>query len=97
MTIYLDMMNAAIGREKEMIGGAAITIAKRVKELEVNNDGAVIGCKVPNEDEVFCRLINEYERITGDVALTIFSKAIEPLITPKLKPPYKIEVRIRKT
>lgn len=90
------MMDAAIRKEIEMIGGAAITIARRVKDLEIGNDGAVVNCKVPEEDEVFCKLINEYERITGDVALTIFSKAIEPLIAPKLKPPYKIEVRIRK-
>ncbi len=89
------MMNAAIGKEKEMIGGAAITIARRVKDLDIDNNGIVVGCKVDG-DEAFCRLLIEYEKITGDVALTIFSKAIEPMIAPKLKPPYRIEVRIRK-
>lgn len=94
----MEMMDAVIKKEKEIIGKAAITIARRVEGLSVDDSGKIIDCTMP-EDDAFSRLVDEYVKMMGDVTFTIVSMAIAPIIAPhcpKLKPPYRIDVRITK-
>lgn len=85
-------MTSIIRMQSRIIGhGIAIRLALGVKGLNISYDGTVISY-IGNPIELIEKLIERYERIEKNVAITLAKKAIEPIIkeNPELKVPDKL-------
>lgn len=75
---YKNYLNSIIQIEKKLIGELAITLAKKVRVLDMDADGNVIDYRGSGE-KVLSDLINQYKRMIGEVAPMIIGKNLRLL------------------
>lgn len=76
---YVAVIQAAVDREKEVVGPVeAVERARDVEGLSLDDDGAVLGLERDGK-AVLGDLVDVYVRATGDVAAFIIARRIENL------------------
>ncbi len=74
MTTYTDAIEAAISREKEILGAdAAVQAAQDTEGLSVDEDGRVTAIEEEGK-AVLGRLVEEYKEEGGSLAVTLIAR-----------------------
>lgn len=69
MTDYEPLIEGVIQQEKAIIGLVAITKARQVEGLEIDDDGNVESLEGDGE-EIFTALIEAYKSVVGEAVMT---------------------------
>lgn len=94
MSSYRDAIEVAVEKEKDILGeDTALKIAKEVDELQVDEEGNVLGIDDDGKT-VLNQLVTAYQNVGGSISATLIARALKQHDITDLDMPSKLEGRV---